>query len=692
VNLTGTVLGGRYEIAEKLGAGGMAVVFRAQDSLLQRPVTVKVLRGEFVADENVVKRFRREAQAAASLSHPNIVGVYDVGRQDDIHYIVMEYVQGKTLKDLISERGPVPAEEAARIGRQICEALRKAHSHRIIHRDVKPQNVLITNEGRVKVTDFGIAGAATGSTVTYPGALLGTVYYFSPEQAQGRYGDERSDLYALGVVLYEMLTGQVPFEGESPVAVALKHIREAAVPPRELNPRVPPSAERVVMKAMVKEVERRYQTAADMLRDLEALQRQLAEWRTRGGRAPVVETGARDQTQVVASEATSGRDESTLPGTRPGTGPRGGTGTGRGGGRDGDGPPGDGEGAGFGGIDPDFELDRPVARPKARRRLSRSTLWIVSFGIFFALVGLGLFWVVQWFEVPTVSVPNVIGKTLLEAQSTLAQHQLDARVVSHEYNAEVPAGQVIDQDPGVGAMVKVNRTVSLWVSLGPQFIDEVPNVVGQTWREAKIALEQAGLTVNESDFTWVHSEALSKDRVISQEPRGGAGPVARGTKAFLVVSLGPQGGTVVVPNFVGQTLEGVRAILGGLNLTEGAITLVQSDKSDGTILGQDPDPGTPVARGTPVNLTVAGSGGSDPGGSGGSALQTIVSFRVPATPAVQSVRIVVTDSQGQRTVYEHEHAAGHEGRILVNWTGSLLRVQVFYNGSLTEEYTVTSGG
>lgn len=689
MNLTGTVLGGRYEIAQKLGAGGMAVVFRAQDTLLQRPVTVKVLRSEFAADENVVRRFRREAQAAASLSHPNIVGVYDVGRQDDIHYIVMEYVEGRTLKDLINERGSLPAEEAARIARQICEALRHAHAHRIIHRDVKPHNVLITTEGRVKVTDFGIAGAATGTTVTYPGALLGTVYYFSPEQAQGRYGDERSDLYALGVVLYEMLTGQVPFDGESPVSVALKHIREAVRSPRQLNLRVPPAAERVVMKAMAKEVERRYQTAGEMLRDLEALHRQLVEWRVKGRRPVSAPAGAGDRTQVVGA-ASPGLDDSTLPGGAVG---RNGAGRGAaGGGDDGDEPPEDGPEA-AGTPEPYADLDDGgvTARPP-RRRLSRPAVWLVSFAIFFALVGVGLFWVVQWFEVPEVSVPNVVGLTLLEAQSTLQQYRLNATVVAHEYNSEVPAGQVIDQNPRVGAMVKINRTVSLWVSLGPEFIDSVPDVVGLTWREAKISLEQAGLTVLESDFTFTFSETWARDRVISQEPRAGAGPVPRGTRAFLTISLGPQAGTVVVPNFVGQNIDAARAILASLDLSEGTVTQVASDKPDGTILGQDPAPGTPVAVRSAVNFTVAGSGGSDPGGGGSATKSTVVSFRVPESPPVQNVRVVVTDSQGQRTVYEHEHAAGHEGRILVTWTGDTLRVQIYCGGVLIQDYTVDATG
>ncbi len=721
MNLIGVVLGGRYEIAEKLGAGGMAIVYRAQDTLLQRPVTVKVLRGELAADDNVVRRFRREAQAAASLSHPNIVGVYDVGRQDEIHYIVMEYIEGKTLKEEITERGPLQPEEAVRVGRQICEALRHAHAHHIIHRDVKPHNVLITPEGRIKIGDFGIAGAATGGTVTYPGALLGTVYYFSPEQAQGRYGDERSDLYALGVVLYEMLTGRVPFEGESPVSVALKHIREAAPSPRELNPRVSPAAERVVMKAMAKESERRYQTAAEMLRDLEALQRQLAEWRTARGQ-PAAPGNGRDRTQVIGvSPPKTGTGQSTLPGVKPGRatgwwtqrqtgadasaaaaaseGDAGERGSGAKTAPPGAGGPDDpagegggigGEGGGIGGEDDYLELENaPGARSLTRRRWSRTTIWIASFTAFLVLITTGLFLVVRWFEVPEVSVPNVVGLNVIDAESRLEQYRLHSRIVSQDYNSVVPVGQVVDQDPDAGVPVKSNRTVSLWVSKGPELVAEVPDVIGLTWREAKISLESLGLTVAEADFTYAKNEAIAKDRVISQNPRSGTQNLPIGTKVFLVVSLGPQAGTVTVPNFVGQTLAEARVELPDLQLIEGTVTTTPSSQPDGTILEQNPAPGSQVTAGTAVSFTVAGSGGSDPGGGSGQQHTERVSLTVPSSgSATQNVRIVVTDSQGERTVYDHDHVAGYDGKIDVTWTGATLRVQIYYGGTLSEDYTV----
>jgi len=267
--VVGRILGGRYQVEEKLGGGGMALVYRGKDLLLNRTVTIKVLREQYAHDQEFIRRFRREAQAVASLSHPHIVSIYDVGREEDLHYLVMEYVEGKTLKDLIVEAAPMPMELAVHITQQICEALEHAHQHRIIHRDIKPQNILITKDGRVKVTDFGIALATTGATLTYDSSVIGTAHYLSPEQAKGEVLSNQSDVYSIGVVLYEMLSGQTPFTGDSPIGVAVKHLQEKPRPLRELKPKVPAALARVVTKAMAKDREERYGSARQMWTDLE---------------------------------------------------------------------------------------------------------------------------------------------------------------------------------------------------------------------------------------------------------------------------------------------------------------------------------------------------------------------------------------------------------------------------------------
>lgn len=261
--MTARILGGRYQLQEAIGGGGMAIVYRAVDTLLDRVVAIKMLRAQFAEDEEFVLRFRQEAQAAARLAHPNIVNVYDVGVDEKEYYIVMEYVDGPTLKDVIIERAPLPVEEAIDISKQICNALSQAHEQHIVHRDIKPHNILLTKFGVVKVTDFGIARAVTGNTITDRQAtsVLGSVHYFSPEQARGAKTDAKSDIYSLGVVMYEMLTGSLPFSGTSPVSVALKHLRERFIEPREMNKAIPQSLENIILRCLVKSPDGRY---ADM--------------------------------------------------------------------------------------------------------------------------------------------------------------------------------------------------------------------------------------------------------------------------------------------------------------------------------------------------------------------------------------------------------------------------------------------
>jgi serine/threonine-protein kinase len=266
--MEGRVLGNRYELIEKIGGGGMALVYKAKCRLLDRVVAVKILRPEFTNDEEFVKRFRIEAQAAASLSHPNIVSIHDVGHEDDVHYIVMEYVDGITLKEYILKKGLLSWKEAVSIASQICSAIEQAHRNSIVHRDIKPHNILITRDGIAKVADFGIARAVSSSTITMVGSTIGSVHYFSPEQARGGYTDEKSDLYSLGIALYEMVTGRVPFDGETPVAVALKHIQDQPVPPLDYESSLPKGVNDIIMKAIKKDQSKRYQSASEMLSDL----------------------------------------------------------------------------------------------------------------------------------------------------------------------------------------------------------------------------------------------------------------------------------------------------------------------------------------------------------------------------------------------------------------------------------------
>ena len=268
MNLIGKMLDNRYEILEKIGSGGMATVFKAKDKVLNRFVAIKVLRDEFTTDSEFIKRFKSEAQAAASLNHANIVSIYDVKNEDTLYYIVMELIQGKTLKEIINEEGALPCKWSIDIAMQICSALEMAHKHDIIHRDIKPHNIIITEDGVAKVTDFGIAKAVSNSTITAFGTTIGSVHYFSPEHARGGFTDAKSDIYSLGVVLYEMLTGKVPFDADTPVSVALKQVQEEPTEPIKINPDIPQNVNDIIMKAMEKEPSLRYQSAKEMNKDL----------------------------------------------------------------------------------------------------------------------------------------------------------------------------------------------------------------------------------------------------------------------------------------------------------------------------------------------------------------------------------------------------------------------------------------
>ena len=271
MNLEGKLLGNRYEIIEKIGSGGMATVYRAKDLVLKRFVAVKILRDEYTTDNEFIKRFNTEAESAASLTHPNIVSVYDVGKEGSLYYIVMELIKGKTLKEIIIEDGRMGWKWSVKIAKQIASALEIAHRNNIVHRDIKPHNIIITEDGVAKVTDFGIAKAVSNSTITAFGTTIGSVHYFSPEHARGGYTDAKSDLYSLGVVIYEMVTGKVPFDADTPVSVALKHMQEKPVEPKELNPAIPQSLNDLIMKAMEKEPSMRYNTATEMIRDLDII-------------------------------------------------------------------------------------------------------------------------------------------------------------------------------------------------------------------------------------------------------------------------------------------------------------------------------------------------------------------------------------------------------------------------------------
>lgn len=547
--LVGKTLDKRYTIFECIGGGGMADVYRAQDTLLDRPVAVKVLRPQFTGDDQFVRRFRHEAQAAARVSHPHIVNIYDVGKDEDVYYIVMEYIHGETLKDYIERKNKLTTEEAVSIALQICEALDHAHQNNLIHCDIKPHNILLGKGGRVKVTDFGIARAVTSATLTQTGTIIGSVHYISPEQAKGGVASVHSDIYSLGIVLYEMLTGQVPFSGESPIGIALKHLQEEVVPPTQLNPEIPPMLEAIILKAVAKEPEKRYPAITSMMHDLEVVQSTQRDGDTRRlakGDFP---------TQI-------------LPGIEHTHKP----------------------------AQPDF----PVK--KNRKTLLAIVLLLLAgfaFGMFMAY---GRFWSSE-----EVIVPDVTGMTVAEAQAKLKAAGLKVNVAGYGYSIKIPPNHVMNQTPEAGASVKKDRTINLTVSKGTEAV-VVPDLRGLQLRDAEVQLKNAGLLLGKVEEQYTSD--VPQGAVVSQNPRA-PNQVNKGTTVDLIVSKGVAPRKFVLPDFRGSSLSSVKTQAEGLKLKVGNVVEAPSDQFPaGVVIGQSPEPGAQVEEGGTINFTVSKGAGA----------------------------------------------------------------------------------
>lgn len=553
--LEGKILGNRYEIIEKVGNGGMAEVYRAEDKVLKRNVAVKVLKDEFTTDEEFIKRFEIEAQSAARLTHPNIVSIYDVGSEENLYYIVMELIRGKTLKEIIvEERGPLPWKWSVNVAIQIASALEMAHKNNIIHRDIKPHNIIITEDGIAKVTDFGIAKAVSNSTITAFGTTIGSVHYFSPEHARGGFTDAKSDLYSLGVVMYEMVTGRVPFDADTPVSVALKHMQEEPEEPIELNPNLPSAVNRIIMKALKKDTTLRYQSATDMLADL----RQALK-NPNGDFVDDIAHDATARTQKINTDL-------------------------------------------YGNVAEDDNKKRGKKDNKFVTFIKRHKVLSAFIGLIL-LFSISLGGTLAFLNITNpaeVELPDVVGMSKEEAQKTVEDLKMVFEVASEEYNKDVPEGYVISQDPTYIAdyNVKEGSTVKVVISKG-QEKTTVPKVVGMTRQEAVDALEEANLKAEIVEET---SKTIEEGYIISQEVEADSEAYA-GDTIKIHVSTGTGIKQVTVQNVVGQTETNAKSTLEaqGLKVT---INYVESTSNDGRVTAQSVSAGTTVDEGTTVILTV----------------------------------------------------------------------------------------
>ena len=616
----GMFISDRYEIIDKVGSGGMADVYKARCHRLNRFVAIKVLKPEYSDDKNFVKKFRGEAQSAAGLSHPNIVNVYDVGDDNGLHYIVMELVEGITLKNFIERKGKLEVKEAVGIAIQIAMGMEAAHMNHIIHRDIKPQNIIISREGKVKVTDFGIAKATNSNTIT--SNAMGSVHYLSPEQARGGYSDEKSDIYSLGVTLYEMLSGQVPFAGDNTVSVALLHIQGEAAPLREIDPGIPLSVDKIVQKCMQKKPERRYLSASDLIADLK---RSIAN--PNGDFVVIPAAGVSDSPTITISEDEVNhiKNATKMTGDRYDTSRNMFQNT-------------DGRCTNTGLNQEDSEEDEELDSVDPR---VEKIILVGSIAAGVILTILIIFFVVRFFKlfpgsnddtgIPTVEttsteepttsptpetsetviVPPVIGLMLEDAQNTLYAKSESFNVTynTEEYDDTYEKGMVIDQYPAQGVEVEADSEVRLVISLGPKPF-QIPNVYNLTDSQAVTKLEEAGLIVQHD---YKYSDEIEEGRVIETNPPRDDS-VVKGDTVMVIVSNGPEIKKVKVPSILGLTEAKAVKKLEEAGLKKGEVVTDYSDTyPEGQVMSQSVEKDKEVDSGTTVDFVISlGSGVVDP--------------------------------------------------------------------------------
>lgn len=628
------VLDNRYKVIEKIGVGGMADVYRGYDELLGRTVAIKILHANFASDEGFVGRFKREAQNAGRLSHPNIVNMYDVGYDQGYHYIVMEYVEGQTLKEYIQERGKLSVDEAVKFAVAIAEGLEHAHAMGIVHCDIKPHNMLITKSGRLKVTDFGIARAMNSqNTMMYTNSVMGSAHYLSPEQASGKAIDGSTDIYSLGVVLYEMLTGRVPYEADTPIAVALKHVKDKLIPPTRYNPSIPPLLESVVMKALQKKPADRYRSVSEMIGDL----------RMSGGFAGFGTSRMRQYdfaTQVLppVNEMTSQLEE----------------------------------------LDEEVQEEEhkgilgTIAKiPQKYILLGSVVIFVIAF--LWAFLSFGNFW-----SNATVTVPNVVGKQVSVARNILEDNHLRVSV-SEVANSEVPAGKVISQTPASGESVKENHPVHLVVSKGAGDLT-VPDLSGLTVDQAKQRLKDMGLVLGK--ITTQEDSSKPDGVIISQSPSAD-GKINKGQLVDVVVNkLSPK--KVTVPSLIGMTLKDARDALSSLEISLASINGSTDESS--IVTDQSVAAGKDIEQGGTIVLTTKATKSSEEkkSESSGNRTRGTVDVTVPAGSNHQEVKIVVKDDEGSTVVYDDVNRAGDRIVRKVSGVGDV-RIKVYLNGALVQD-------
>ncbi len=586
MDMIGKMLGGRYEILEKIGEGGMAEVYKAKCHLLNRYVAVKILKPEYSKDETFVKRFRREAQSAASLTHANIVSVYDVGSEDGINYIVMELLETKTLKDYIEEHGAMPSDLVLKISAQIASALETAHKAHIIHRDIKPQNIVLNKNMVAKVTDFGIAKITNvpSATITSFGSTMGSVHYFSPEHAKGGYTDEKSDIYSLGVVMYEMATGKLPFDADSPVSVALKQIQEEPISPIEVNPKVTPALNQIILKALQKSTALRYQSATELISDISQALLKPNSLILR----PVssVEAGATqvipildnvDEEEAVPNLRTREPRRANVISTRDAI------------------------------KEDNFANNVNGEKTKKDDLKKKNNKKIIIISIIAAVVLIGAVVGILVYNNSKkqaeanreIEIPNLIGRVFDEVVDEYSKQGIEIIKDKVEYSSEQPEGAIISQTPEKGTKTK-DKKIKVVVSKGEKMV-EVPDVTGKDIKVATYELEDTlGFVVERED---VVNEKVASGIIISQSAKKGE-TLSYGSTIKLQVSKGDGKETVVVPNVLEKTEADAKSALEALGLSVNVKYSEDKTKSNGVVIAQSYPQNQTLKQGTLIDITI----------------------------------------------------------------------------------------
>jgi len=616
--MIGKTLGNRYKIVEKIGEGGMANVYKAKCNLLNRFVAVKILKSEFVDDKEFIEKFNSESQSAAKLSHPNIVNIYDIGIEGDINYIIMEYVEGITLKESIIENAPFENKRIIDISTQIAAALSHAHKNKIIHRDIKPQNILITKDNRIKVADFGIARAVSDATVVNTANLMGTVHYASPEQLKGSLVDERTDIYSLGVIMYEMATGQLPYQGDAPITVALKHMNEALIPPKLVNENLSDNMNDIILKTMNKITAYRYKSAQSMIEDL-----CLADSNKKGFYNSNIDQG---KTTILPKVKASSQ-----------------------------------------------KTNKATRKKKSQKHVY--TFAIIS-ALFLSIVFI-LFASYSFlkgdFLKDEVTVPSLEGIAFEDAKSSLLATGLDYVVFEEKYNNEIEKGKILMQDPAEGEIVKEGYTVKLTVSLG-KMKKKVPNLINLSNSEAVIAIENNKLAVGETEY--VYSD-LPMNTVIGHSPEPGDF-VDEFTPIDLILSQGLDVQTFIMPNLLGKTLDSAKSNLSELGITIGNITYENNETVEkDRVIRQSVSSGSEISQNTSINLLVS-KGSSFQEELHKKNLTVPLSFNTEEA----QVKVVVIDGNSQAVIFNDSVKKSQQNLSLEIEGVDKVTVEVYFDGNL----------